>query len=243
MAQIEVLNTTAHRSLKVDARRASALGDNVSSCWVYAFEMHLVQTCYPVFFQKAPNASHFLPTALFGFEPQQNLFLSSRGWEADYIPMLLQREPFSMGTSADSNELVIHIDVQSPRVSTSQGEPIFEPHGGHSPYLQNVIEALGSIHRGEQQHRGFSELLTEYDLLEPVFIDIPLSSEPNAETKRINGFYAVSEEKLNGLPAQALKTLQQMGLLKMLYFIVASQQQMPRLIARYHQYLAVKNSR
>lgn len=238
MPHHEILNVTDHRKLRVNTQRAAALGDNISSCWVYAFEMHLVQTCYPVFFQKHAHQDSFIPVALFGFEPQKNLFLTDRGWEADYIPLLVQREPFSIGQQQQSDELVIHIDTASPRISEQVGEPIFEAHGGHSQYLHNVTQALKNIHLGEQQNREYSVLLTEHNLIEPVFIDIPQSSDPNAPPKRLHGFYTINEDVLNTLEANALQVLQQAGLLKMIYLVLASQQQMPRLIARYqHQQL------
>lgn len=236
MARYQVLNLAEHRHLKINTQHSSALGDNLSSCWVYGFEMHLVQTCYPVFFQKDPQGEGFLPVALFGIESHQNLFLSARGWEADYIPMLIQREPFSIGVNNNSDELMVHINIDSPRVNTERGEAIFEPHGGHSQYLQNLTQALRNIHLGEQQNREFSRLLTEYSLIEPVFIDIPQTAAPDSPTKRLHGFYTINEQQLNELPAKALKVLQDKQLLKFIYLILASQQQMPRLIARYHQH-------
>lgn len=237
MAQHELLNVADHRQLKINTSRSVAMGDNVSSSWVYAFEIHLVQTCYPVFYQKDPHSDSFFPVALFGFEANQNLFLTQRGWEADYIPLLVQREPFSMGQSRHSDELMIHINTQSPRVNSTHGEPIFEAHGGHSQYLQNVTTALRNIHLAEQQNREYSALLAKHALLEPVFIDIPTSADANnAATKRLNGFYTINEDNLNQLSAEALTTLRDTGLLKMMYMVLASQQQMPRLIARYHQH-------
>ena len=51
---------------------------------------------------KTQSLDSFYPTALFGLEQDQNLFLTEDGWDAAYIPMMIRRHPFLIGYQADS---------------------------------------------------------------------------------------------------------------------------------------------
>ena len=56
-----------------------------------------VQACYPIFFIKDGATGQFYPAAVFGFDENENLFLSDQGWDASYIPMMIRRHPFLIG--------------------------------------------------------------------------------------------------------------------------------------------------
>ena len=54
---------------------------------------------------------------MFGFDQQENLFLSVSGWDANYIPLTIQRRPFLIGFQEQNingvveREPVVHIDM------------------------------------------------------------------------------------------------------------------------------------
>jgi hypothetical protein len=110
-----LLNNLEHRDLRVITRRGAALGDQVMSAVTFPSEFRDVQACYPIVFRKTVDGLGFEPIALFGFEDGENLFLKGERWDAPYLPMMVERQPFLIGVSGD--QLMINIDLDHPRVS------------------------------------------------------------------------------------------------------------------------------
>jgi hypothetical protein len=124
-----------------DAR--AAWGDDVMSSLTFPQEFRQVQAHYPIVFRATGDAAGFEALALFGFERGENLFLGSPespGWDAAYVPLNIERRPFLIGRHGD--ELNIHIDIDHPRVSRTEGQELFLPHGGTSPYLERIHSVL-----------------------------------------------------------------------------------------------------
>ena len=65
------------------------------------------------------------------------------------------RQPFLIGfqqaekDGAPIKEMVISVDMDSPRVSTTEGEPVFLEHGGNTGYLDQVNSILNLIREGK----------------------------------------------------------------------------------------------
>ena len=132
-----LLNNVDHAKLRVITRRGARFGDNQMAAVTFPAEFRNVQACYPIVFRKTTDAIGFEPIALLGFQEEENLFLDGERWDAVYIPMLIERQPFLIGMGgADGQELTVHIDIENPRVtfSDSEGEEVFKPHGGITDY-------------------------------------------------------------------------------------------------------------
>ena len=43
---------------------------------------------------------------------------------------------------------MIHLDTANPRVGADEGEALFLPFGGDSPYLERIMKTLQVIHQG-----------------------------------------------------------------------------------------------
>ena len=115
MTQHALLNNVAHKDLRVITRRAAEYGDDVMAVLTFPAEFRNVQAHFPIVFTKSAEGV-FSPLALFGFREKQNLFLGSNGWDAAYVPLMLDRQPFLIGKASNA-EQVIHIDLDSPRIS------------------------------------------------------------------------------------------------------------------------------
>src|SRR3979490_3424767 len=153
MAKHVLLNNVEHKALRVIPARAAALGDDVMSAIVVPAEFRSVQACYPIVFQKQPDTGQFLPLALFEVEAGENLFLSKAGWDATYVPLSIDRLPFLIGgqpaAAQDSPpQLVVHVDLDSPRISWTEGEPVFLEYGGTTEFLQRASTLLHVLHAG-----------------------------------------------------------------------------------------------
>lgn len=226
MAKPVLLNNIDHKDLHVQTGRGAHFGDNVMSALTFPAEFRDVQACYPIVFRKVADTA-FEAHALFGFQEGENLFLGPHGWEAPYVPLAIQRQPFLIGVHGD--ELTVHVDLENPRINTSSGERVFLPHGGTSEYLERVNSTLLAMHQGLQQARGFLGALLEHQLLESFVFDIELDDGAQC---RLAGLYTLDEERLAMLPGVVLERLNRAGYLQPIYMVIASMSNFRALIER-----------
>ncbi len=226
MAQHVLLNNIDHARLRVIAARGAAYGDAVMHAVTFPAELRNVQACYPIVFQKTADGS-VQPLALFGFTPGQNLFLDDERWDAPYVPLAIERQPFLIGRSGE--ELVMHVDLDSPRIGTDTGEPLFLPHGGTSEFLERMNSVLRALHEGLQATPAFIDALLAHDLLESFVLDIQLD---DGSEHRLAGFYTINEERLRALDGAALERLHRQGHLEPVFMVVASLAHLRDLIDR-----------
>lgn len=230
-----LLNNVDHKDLKVITTRSAEYGDNVNCAMTFCWEFRNVQAEYPIFFSKDPESGDFTAVAMFGFEEGENLYLSAEGWDANYIPLTVERQPFLIGfqQSAEggdaATEPVIHIDMDSPRVGSSEGEPVFLAHGGVSEYLERINSVLNTINEGHEVNRKFLALLQEHDLLESFTLDIELN---DGSRNRLMGFHTINEDALAQLNGDVLGSLNEKGFLQPIYMAVASLSNIRGLIDR-----------
>jgi hypothetical protein len=167
-----------------------------------------------------------------GFENNENLFLDNAGWNASYIPMMIQRQPFSIGFQASDEadkKPIVSIETSSPRISTNSGQSVFDADGNPTEYLNRVMKKLEALHFGHEHNKGFIESLVKYDLLEPFTLKIPLKDNSN---NKLVGFYTVNEDKLHDLNGTILADLNTNGYLQPIYMALASYSRVTGLIAR-----------
>ena len=122
MSQYETLNTEKHRKLRIKTGYGAALGDGVTYVMTYPMEFRDIQSCYPILFTKDPNTGGFFAAAVLGLEPNQNLFLKDDRWDANYVPALVQRQPFLIATGGEGDDKppVVSLDLDHPRVSRDE---------------------------------------------------------------------------------------------------------------------------
>ena len=229
MTQHAVLNNVDHKDLRVITEHGEKWGDATQCALTFAAEFLQVQGHYPVFFVADRQNDTFHALAMFGFAENENLFLSSKGWNANYIPLSMALKPFLIGQSGDTDQLTIHIDLDSPRISLSEGEPVFLRHGGTSPFLDDVSERLGTLHQGLEQNAAFIAAMKNHELLEPFTLDVEFVDGANSH---VAGYYTINEEKLDTLDPESLAELQKKGFLKAAYMVIASMVQIRALIER-----------
>jgi SapC len=216
MPNIALLNNVDHHLLRIDTRRATGLGDDVMFAPTFPDEFRSIQAHYPIVFRKTMEGG-FQPIALFGFKDGQNLFLDETRWDAAYLPLSIERQPFLIGV--DGDEMMVHIDLDNPRVGKDSGEAVFLEHGGTSEFLEHKNSVLLALFEGLQSTPAFVKALLDHDLLESFTLDIELD---DGSHNRLAGFYAVNEEKVAGLDGAALARLNQDGYLQPIYMAIAS---------------------
>jgi hypothetical protein len=235
MSKYSLLSQQEHAKLRVITERSAAYGDNLMYAMTFPLEFRNIESCYPIFFAKDGESGQFYPLALFGFQRDENLYLNGTTWDATYMPLMVERNPFLIGfqqsPDVENGEKrpVVSINVESPRISETEGEALFTDSGEPSEYLQQSMENLQTIHRGHEQNKNFIAALLENDLLEGFNLDITLKDGSN---NRLEGFYTINEEKLAGLQADVLGKLHEQGFLQAIYMAMASFSQVTGLIAK-----------
>lgn len=240
MANHVLLNNITHKDLKVITQYSARHGDNVGSVLTFPTEFGEVQKEYPILFQRNPASGKFHSVALLGFKPDENLFLDEfSGWNANYVPAAMERGPFLIGFQdqrADGGEEktpVVHVDMDSTRVSFKEGKAVFLEQGGMSPYLERINNVLKHIYNGMTVSDAMFDAFSALELIEPVTLDIELNER---EQYQLNGNYTLNREKLAALSGNDLASLNAAGFLRCAFLVIESLSNIQRLIA-------LKNSR
>ncbi len=227
-----LLDNNTHRDLRVVTTRGAAWGDDLMTTPVFLSEFRSVQSHYPIVFQPSEGGG-MQPMALLGLRVGENLFLEPQGWDAHYIPLAMERGPFMIGRAGD--QLMIHVDIDSPRIGRGEGEPVFMPHGATSEYLERVNSVLAAIHQGVESMPAFIAALGRHELLESFVLDVEAA---DGSQNRLSGFYTVNEERLAALDATAIADLHAQGFLAPIYMTLASTAHFRDLIERHNKRLA-----
>ena len=230
MTKHALLNNVAHKNLRVITRHSAELGDNVSSVVTFPTEWGDVQREYPILFRKDAGTGGFISVALLGFGEAENLFLDENGWNASYVPGIVARGPFLIGFQRD--EPVIHVDLDHPRISTTDGEPVFLPNGGNTRYIERIAVILEGIRVGLEASKAMFAAFQAMDLIEPLRLQVEISPE---ESHNLHGYFAINEEKLANLAGEQLEKLNRAGFLQGAFLVVASLNNMKKLIDLKHR--------
>lgn len=227
MTKPVLLNNVDHHALRVITQRGSRYGDGVMYAMTFPAEFRDLQAHYPIVFRKSEDGVNVEPIALFGFQEGENLFAGPDSWDATYVPLAVQRQPFLIGVG--NGELMVHVDLDSPRVSKTEGEAVFRDHGGTTEFLEQMNSTLLTIHQGLLSTPPFMEALLANELLESFVLDVELD---DGSQGRLAGFYTINEDRLAALGSEALGRLHQAGHLQAIYMAVASLSQFRALIER-----------
>lgn len=233
---INILTSEQHRSISVDTRARPEYGDMVNRAVALSAEFNELHREYPLLLRKTEEAPGFIAHAILGFEKDENLFVAGDRWTSTFIPATIARGPFSLGyirseSAGDAppgvkSELRVMIDDQHPRLR-ADGQPVFLPLGGESPYLEGIKRVLQTVDAGLRIDRVLYRELVAMELLEEVKIQITVFPELRYD---FSGYYSINQEKLAALNGEQLLKLHRMGLLAPVYFLISSLGNFQRLV-------------
>jgi hypothetical protein len=227
-----ILTSDQHRSVAVDTRARPEYGDAVNRAIALSAEFNELHREYPILLRKTAEAPGFVAHAILGFEKDENLFIQGDRWISTFVPASLARGPFSLGYirseegGTEPASLKVMIDEQHPRVR-AEGQPVFLPLGGETPYLQGIKRVLQTVDAGLRADRLLYPELVELGLLEEVKIQISVFAELRYD---FSGYYSINQEKLAALDAAQLHRLHKPGLLALVYFLISSLGNFQRLV-------------
>ena len=233
MPNYQLLNDKTHKNLKVITGHSAQFDENIANTLTFPTEYGDVQREYPIFFGKNPDTGEFCSIVVFGFQAGENLFLQGEQWNASYIPAAIARGPFLIGFQNQQENggspaaPVIQVDMDSPRISQTEGEAMFLADGSISPYAKKINSILSAIHQGMEASKSMFAAFLEYDLIEPVTLNIELNS---GQKINLQGNYTIHEEKLSKLSGEALEKLNKAGYLQAAFLVIASLNNIKKLI-------------
>jgi hypothetical protein len=236
MVNLVTLDSRAHRNLHV-SRHTSPQVAQADAVSVVPREFQRLVAHYPIFFTKNAESARFEPAVLLGFQKKENLFFVEGRWDAAYVPLQFQRQPFSLipHAGAGQNSLDIALDMSSSQVQTGDGERLFHDDGQPSRYLQSITSILQALVSGSAEGYAFTGRLAELNLLEPVKLNIEFVDHSEA---RLEGLYWIAPAVLKALPATELAELRDREFLEWMYFQMASLAHVSSLVARKNELLS-----
>lgn len=186
---------------------------------------------YPVIF--AGEAK--LPVAVLGVSPNENLFVDANGiYDVDsYLPAYVRRYPFVFAADGANERLIVCIDRAADIIGEDYDVALFE---GDEPseFTKGAIKFCEDFETERRRTETFVELLKTLDLFETrhAMFTPRLADGTAGEPQQVAEYFAVSEDKLNQLPAERLVELRNNGALGQIYAHLISLSGWDRLIAR-----------
>jgi hypothetical protein len=223
VTQIAILNSEAHRLLKVDGRASAAYGDSQRFAQVTVGEFAQLIVHYPIFFSKDSATGQLYCGVMLGYDEGENLFLEEWRERSWYRPLMLQRAPFC----THGRELAI--DLDHPRVGVEAGEALFTDEGRPTPYLEAIRHAFRFLQPGMRATKAFIARLLQLSLIEPIDLEVEFD---DGSRRDCVGLYTIDRGVLASLADATVIELHRCGYLRLIDFMIASLKQMPVLTAR-----------
>jgi len=224
MTNAVLLDNVAHKDLKVITGYSAKFGDNINLAPVFPTEFAFAQREYPILFRKGENGN-LEAFVLLGLDKGENLFLDKDGWNARYVPAIQRRGPFLIGVhpnreeGAEQHELMVHVDLDSPRISTTEGAPVFLRHGGNSPYLERATRMLQMIAHGTEFAQPMFAAFREAGLIDELVAEVNIDDRVSYQ---LPDFLTINQERLAALDGKTLEHLNKYGYLQLAMLVVTS---------------------
>lgn len=225
MNAITALQKEIHSKIKInDANMLHVADQHMVPVLLHEFVKAAAE--YPLVFVKNSETGQFQAVCLLGLKPKENKFVSKESWVGGYIPLGVRHNPLCLITQAeDTNQFLIGINETSLRIGLESGDALFTPEGEETEYFIQRKNALIDYYEKEQIGQAIIQLLLEFDLL----IAETVSVTTQKENLTLNGFYIISEDRLNALPGDKFLQLREKSLLPVIYAQMFSLQQLHRL--------------
>ena len=225
MTNYTVLDNVAHADIKVDRRYSPKYGDDINQARVFVTEFEELQREYAIFFRRDETGQYYAVTLL-GLDLNENLFLGDMDWDARYVPAIMQRGPFQIGVPKEGDP-IIKIDLDSPRINSEHGMPLFERNGGLTPYLGHISDVLKKIHIGLEMNGEFFHQLVDASLIEAVTLDLKLNDKTSYS---LPGIYSINETAFQALNGTVLENFHTSGLLSLCQYVLSSRKNVRHLL-------------
>lgn len=228
---LEPVNLRDHGKFKVRPSLTMAHMGKAHAVPLTVDEFVLAQRFYPIVFSVGDVP---VPLALMGLNEGVNVFINEDGSLRDpnvYVPAYVRRYPFMLAKlTAESDELSLCFDPSAGAVGDFEaGEPLFD---GDKPSAatQSLLAFCEQFEAAGQRTSAFVDELKQSDLL----MEGEVAIQPDGVDRPFvyRGFRMIDEEKLRQLRGDALRKMNQSGMLPLIFAHLFSLTQTRDIFAR-----------
>lgn len=208
-----------HAKCSVDVGKDFDFMRGVNSVPLMAVEFPEAAQGYVIVFAGAPD--DMMPLVVLGARQNENLYVDSDGqWPAKYKPAFVRRYPFVFSVSEDGKTFTLCVDEAFPGVNfQGRGQAFFTEDGKPSTYTGNVLKFLQEYRAQFERTKAFCKKLQDLKLLEAMKAEFTLGS---GDKTALDGFMAVSRERLKALSGDVLAELAKTDELELIYLHMQS---------------------
>ena len=185
---------------------------------------------YPIVFSVADNP---VPLALMGLNEGVNTFFDDEGKLINpaYVPAYARRYPFMLAKlNANTEELSLCFDPTTDLLGDfADGAPLFE-NGEPSESCKATLEFCRNFEEAGFRTQAFVDELVKHDLL--MDGEVSIQQQGNAQPFVYRGFKMVDQEKLRDLRGDVLRSMNQSGMLALIFAHLFSLELMREIFAR-----------
>jgi hypothetical protein len=239
MSQPVLLNFERHGRLRLSDSKDFTSHKAETFVPVVFQEFYVLATEFPLVFVRNKQTGDFVPGAMMGLSEGVNLYCQTSEWQPIFIPNTFILAPLSVSQlDPNSDKADISIDEQSPLLSETVGEPLYQIDGLATDYLKKRIDHVVKVTKQSVQAVELCRYLAEKRL----FITQPLTLQhtQNSPKYAVEGVFMIDEEALESLNNEEFQELRERGLLPLIYSHLTSLQQIGRLTRLQHDADLVK---
>lgn len=167
---------------------------------------------FPVIFAGEERA----PLAVMGIRQGENLFVNDGQFEQDfYMPAFARRYPFVLAGDKANDRFVVCVDESAECVTNKDPQQSFFTNGDTSEFTKEAFTFLQNFERDRQATDIMIQKFKELDLFEQKDMHFQGQNADGtpAERQKIADYFAITEDRLRGLPAETLKEFAENGYL------------------------------
>jgi len=167
---------------------------------------------FPIIFAGEDRAA----LAVMGIRANENLFVSDGQFEQDYyMPSFARRYPFVLAADQPNDRFVVCVDEDAECVTNKAPQQKFFDGANTSDFTQEAFQFLQNFERDRQATQLMIDTFKELDLFEQKEMNFQGQNPDGspAERQKIADYFAVTEERLKGLPAAKIKEFSDNGYL------------------------------
>lgn len=173
-----------------------------------------------------PDDENFIPVAIQGIENGHNLMVDENGrWIGEYVPATYRAYPFRLARGEGENHFLCINEDSNLVMEAGKGEPFYDGEGKLAVHTKNAMNLLVDAERDRLLAVKISKALNYAGVIQPW--DIQLEFE--GQVQKITGLFKISEDKLNGLDAEAFADLREGGSITLAYCQLLSMRNIQKL--------------
>ncbi|MGQ0675116.1 MAG: SapC family protein [Rhodospirillales bacterium] len=192
--RLEPLSTERHANLRLHRPDDFSFARDAGVVPLTLTEFQSAAQYYPIVFLQGPTGKQPMPVAILGSRPQENLYVDAGGrWRpGHYVPAYLRRFPFITGDDARPGKAVVFVDVESDKLSASEGRALFVK-GEATEFAKGAIELCQRYHQAAALTERFAAALAAAGVLADRVIE---AKDQTGQKLAWRGMKAVDSAKL-----------------------------------------------